>query len=553
MPAATPALSLPTPEQNRRKGMVGRILSLLYSLLQGNVIANLLFGIALVIGFLHGWLKLTYPYAWMTFAYDIPMIIAMVIVMLRLPKNVPWFPDCQIGTAIKLLFGCCILYVLLPFGVPWLLRMASLRGWCLPPLMMLLGYHVIRSVRQMEIFVWLVILLGVGTAIYGIWFQTEEQVRAMMLLDPSVEAKLIGNFYTTSQGTGFRRFSTFVSAAVFGSTMAICTVFAVTRLLLPGVSMLERAILLPASAVCSYAVISSGSRTSLVLLALGIGIVTIFRKGMFRIIIVPAILVVVALAAIRATDGVAGERFMSLLDYDTVAGRVRIVVAPAFDFMLNYPFGGGVGRAGHGVPGIFLTASRGFEVRTTDGDIGRVVADMGLLGLAVYIMMLYAGTGDSIRWMWKLRESNLSAIAAPAGTLFLLGLAQVTTGSPYLGIPAGTLLWLLFGGLRRMVEEYDRLAATEGDAVEDLPQFVSFVRRERMASLYAHAVKKAVEPKGGARPVRWLSSSLRGRSNFTSKSTAGNTSATAASSGAELPRSKPRFLFRRDSTKKPGS
>jgi hypothetical protein len=553
MPTAAARLpALPTPEQDKRKGLLGRIISTIYGLLQGNVIANLLFGIALVIGFLHGWLKLTYPYAWMTFAYDIPMVIAMVIVMLRLPKNVPWFPESQIGTAIKLLVGCCILYVLLPLGVPWILRLASLRGWCLPPLMMLLGYHVIRSVRQMEIFVWLVILLGVGTSIYGIWFQSEEQIRAMMLLDPSLETKLIGNFYTTSQGTGFRRFSTFVSAAVFGTTMAICTVFAVTRLLLPGVSLIERAILLPSAGLCSYAVISSGSRTSLVLLALGIAVVTVFRKGMFRIVIIPAVLVGVALVAIRATDGVAGERFLSLLDYDTVAGRIRIVVAPAIDFMLNYPFGGGVGRSGHGVPGIFLASARGFESRTTDGDLGRIVADMGILGLAVYVTMLYSGASDSIRWMWKLRESNLSAIAAPAGALFLLGLAQVTTGSPYLGIPSGTLLWLLFGGLRRMVEEYDRLAATEGESVEDLPQFVSFVRRERMTGLYAQTARNPVQPKGGARPVRWLSSSLRGRSQFTSKAATSN-STSDRSRGTELPRSKPRFLFRRDPTKKPGS
>jgi hypothetical protein len=546
MPAINAIASdVPAPIDDPSKGLVGRILAELWGLLRGNFIPNLLFGVALVIGFLHGWLKLTYPYAWMTFAYDIPMVIAMAIVLLRLPKNVPWFPQCQISTAIKLLVACCILYTLLPFGVPWMLRLASLRGWCLPPLMMLLGYHVIRSVRQMEIFVWLVILLGVGTSVYGIWFQSEEQVRAMMAMDPSMEAKLIGNFYTTSKGHGFRRFSTFVSAAVFGSTMAICTVFAVTRLLLPGVSKLERLILLPSAALCSYAVISSGSRTSLVLLITGIGVVTVFRKGMFKLIIIPGVLGIVAFLAIRVSDGIAGERFASLLDYDTVAGRVRIVIAPAIDFLFNYPLGGGVGRAGHGVPGIFIAAARGFDGRTTDGDIGRVVADMGIVGLGVYIMLLHAGASDSIRWMWKLRESNLSAIAAPAGALFLLGLVQVTTGSPYLGIPTGTLLWLLFGGLQRVVEEYERLAVTEGDAVEDLPQFVSFVQRERMTGLFTQAVKKGSSSRDTTRSTRWQSATLRRQPRIpTSRPT-------ARSRQADPFRTKPRFLFQRDGSRKP--
>jgi hypothetical protein len=105
------------------------------------------------------------------------------------------------------------------------------------------------------------------------------------------------------------------------------------------------------------------------------------------------------------------------------------------------------------------------------------------------VVMLHAGLSDSIRWLWKLRESNLAAIASPIGVIFILGLAQVVTGSPYLGIPAGMLIWILFGGLRRMVEEYDKLAKIEGEGVEDLPQFVSFIQRPQMAGLYGSPVK----------------------------------------------------------------
>ena len=38
-------------------------------------------------------------------------------------------------------------------------------------------------------------------------------------------------------------------------------------------------------------------------------------------------------------------------------------------------------------------------------------------------------------------------------------------------------------------EEYDKLAKTEGEGVEDLPQFVSFIQRPQMAGLYGSPVK----------------------------------------------------------------
>lgn len=515
-------------------GLAG-ILAQVKGVLSLNLFANLLFFSALVIGFLHGWLKMRYPHPLMTFAYDIPMTLALVLVLMKLKRSEKFFPDSRVSRAIQLLLCLSFIYALLPFGVPWLVRLSSFRGWCFAPLMMLLGYHLIRSVRQVEVFVWIMILLGTGTAVYGVFFQSEAEVRSMMALDSQLSTRLTGSFYANSQGTAFRHFSTYVTAAVFGSVMAICATFAVSRVLVPGGSWVERIGLLLCAGLCSYALVLTGSRTSMLLLVMGMVLSAGFSRGAARILVLPLLLAIPVVVGLSLVGGAAMERFGELLNPNALWGRVYIVVYPMWSMVLEHPLGGGLGRSGHGVPFSFAGMFRDFEFRGTDGDIGRVMSDFGLPGVIVYVVLLYSAAADALRWMWRLRESNLSVIAAPAGSMLLLSLVQVFTGSPFLGIPAGMLVWIMFGGLRRMVEEYEQKAALEGDAVEDLPEFVSFISRKRIASVFQGAPVQLTE-NVRKRPVR---------EKFVQIGVAPRESPVATVSGA----GKPRFLFRREPRK----
>jgi len=479
----------------RKDGAIVGFIKLIWSLLKDRLLANFLFLSALVIGFLHGWLKMKYRVSWMTFAYDAPMLLALVVVLFQLKRGDKLFPECAVSTSLKLLLGFSALYAVLPLGVPMLVSVAALRGWCFAPLMMLLGYHLVRSVRQMEIFVFLVLLLGTGTAMYGSFFQSAAEVQAMMELDPELEFRLRNTFYATKSGVSeFRRFSTYVTAAVFGGTMAICTTIAASWLMMPKAGWIQRIFLLGCGGLCAYAMLLTGSRTSLLLTILGVVLGSLFRKGGVKLMIVPAGLLGLLLAGLFISGSTRLERFSTLLNPEEVLGRVRIVVSPALSLLVEYPLGGGLGRSAHGIPAVLFSRITRFDVRTTDGDIGRIISDMGICGLVVYVVMLHAGLSDSIRWLTKLRESNLAAIASPIGVVFILGLVQVITGSPYLGIPAGMLLWILFGGLRRMVEEYDRLAKSEGSGVDELPQFVSFIQRSQMSGLYGTPVRASGPP-----------------------------------------------------------
>lgn len=484
----------------RGEGGLFGFLKLVWSLLKDRFLANMLFLAALVIGFLHGWLKMRYRAAWITFAYDAPMLLALVAVLFQLKRQDRLFPECQVSTSLKLLIGFALFYAIIPSGVPLLASIASLRGWCFAPLMMLLGYHLVRSVRQMEIFVWMVLLLGAGTAVYGSFFQTVEEVRAMMELDPELEYRLRNTFYATKDGGAeFRRFSTYVTAAVFGSVMAICTTISVSWIMMPGARWIQRIPLLAIGGMCGYALLLTGSRTSLVLTVAGLIVSAFFRKGGLKLLVVPLMLLSVLFIGLMLSGSNKVERFATLLNPAEVWGRVQIVLGPATSILIDYPLGGGLGRSGHGIPAVLIGTIKPYGLRTTDGDIGRITIDMGICGLVVYVVMLYSGLSDAIRWMLKLRESNLASIASPIGAIFMLGLAQVVTGSPYLGIPAGMLLWILFGGLRRMVEEYDALAKTEGEGVEELPQFASFIQRTQMTGLYGNPVK-ATAGVGTAKP-----------------------------------------------------
>jgi len=478
-------------DERSRPGIAGT-LRVIWSEIRTDFVATMLLLIALVIGFLHGWLKMKYPFTWMTFAFDVPVLAALSVTLAKLPRGTRWFPECGVSTSIKFLLAVCAIWAVLPFPVPWLAAVASSRAWCFSPILFLLGYHLFQTVRKVVLVIWGVLGLALATAVYGIFFQTEAEIREMMKNSPEMQLRLVGNFYATTTGAEFRRFSTFVSSAVFGATMAACTQFAVSRLYLPGCTLIERALLLAITGMCTYAVILSGSRTSLLLLGTSLLMTAIVRRGRLQWLVFPAITAGALYLGVAATKGGAGERFGSLLDSTTVWMRLFIVLGPMWRSLMAAPLGHGVGASGFGVPSVLVPQLREMlrespgaaEIEGADGDLGRLAIDLGIVGLTAYALLIYHGVRDSLRWMWTLRESRLGVVGVPAGAWFFMSLVQIPTGSPYLGIPFGPLTWIMFGALRRLIDEYDALKVIHGEDGEALPQFASFIQAPKLASLF---------------------------------------------------------------------
>jgi hypothetical protein len=472
------------PFRGRRKTFLQRFLALFAH----NHLGNFLFISAVFIGFFHGWIKLHYRTGALagltTFAFDIPLGLALAVTLLKIPKSSNWFPPSPTGMAIRALTVIAILYLIAPFGVPIIAGVSALRAWCFIPMIYLLGFHLTRSVRQVETYFWIIIGLGVVTAVYGLR-QTPEEIRRLMELDPTAKTRLMGTFYATATGEAkLRAFSTFVSAGAFGTTMAYSIMFALARFTVPGNRWTERIILGVAAAVMTSALLATASRSSLIMMGLGLFATAWYRRSFLQLLVLPAIAAVAYKLATQDISYGNSERFGSLLDFDTVIGRVYIGIAPALDSLAKFPLGGGLGRSGHGMPFMFYYLKNTYDIQEADGDLGRLLIDMGVIGFVAYFAMMTAGTREAFRCMRDLRETPLGVVGTPGGAMFAISIVMIPTGSPFLGIPSGALLWFFLGALERLTEEYHKAAAVSPEAARYNPMFVSFIEPPKQRTLF---------------------------------------------------------------------
>lgn len=419
--------------------------------MQGNALAATLLLTAIVIGFVHGLMKVRYRSPLVTFAFDIPLTISFAITLLSIKRGRNIFPVHPISSALKMLIGLCALYGLLPFGLPFLVTLAAFRGWCFIPLIFLLGYHLTRSRQQLDAFIWLLLLLGLITLLYGMR-QTPEEVRRMMQADSILEARFRNQFYATKSGSQFRVFSTFVSSGAFGSTMAFCSLFAVGRMISASIGTLQRLILMALFGGLVYGILLSGSRSSLLLLGIGLVVITAFiRRIRLPVISVLALGAIATLSTVRLNENMLG-RFRTLLDPTELFGRIWIVIFPGWRELSEQPWGWGLGRSGHGVPGSLLRFIGPVDWKPIDGDLGKLMVDFGVLGILMLSWLLYVATREIFRVARDLGTRDEGRIVLPAAGWFLGSVFTVSVGSPFLGIPTGALTWFFLGASVRLHE-----------------------------------------------------------------------------------------------------
>ena len=152
--------------------------------------------------------------------------------------------------------------------------------------------------------------------------------------------------------------------------------------------------------------------------------------------------------------------------------------------MATLPFGGGLGRSGHGIPGVLTHLLQEFDWRPVDGDLGRLGVDMGIIGIVVFSWLLIAGVMDAFRNMKELRDTPLAIVGVPAGAMFMIAVGIMPTGSPFLAIPNGALLWFFLGALDRLTLEYRRLESLAPDEVKSNEMFTSFIQPRRTRLLF---------------------------------------------------------------------
>jgi hypothetical protein len=431
------------------------------AILRADPFINGVLVMAVTIGFFHGWLKIRFPHPVTTFLFDAFLGLALALTFLKLKRREPFIPKGAIGESLKAFYVVCVIYAFLPFGPPLLVSIAALRGWCFPTLMFCLGYHLTKSLQQVRGYFYVLILLGVITASYGLQ-QTPEEIEKQKEQDENFAERYKFTYYDKGGGERqFRNFSTFVSAGVFGNVMAYVSVFAIVLISDPKTSKRERLLLIPATGLMCYAIMLSGARTSFISLGLGLIVIAWYRRNFQNFVIIPAAIYVALKIAASVTAGAASDRFSSLLKIGEVVERVFIPTYLGWNFMMDHLFGGGLGKSGYSVPFVFVQKLNYTDRYWVDGDLGCLMIEMGIIGLLFFGRLIWAAVKTAYTSLDRLRDTPVSTVALASAACLVLALGHFPIGAPFLSIPMGAMVWFFLGTLQKLSDEHQEQPLTQ--------------------------------------------------------------------------------------------
>lgn len=431
------------------------------ALLSSDPVVNSVVAAAITAGFFHGWLKIRFPSPATTFLFDALLSLALVLAYLKQKRRTTFIPRGPIGAALKSFYLLCFLYLLLPWGPPIIISVAAVRGWCFATLMFSLGYQLTQDIHQVKGYFYFLIILGLITAGYGLR-QSPAEIERLMDENEYFAERYQNTYYVTSKGRELRVFSTFVSSGAFGGTMAYVAIFAIALLSDPGVSKKERWLLILAIIPIAYAMVRSGSRSALISLFFGFVIIAWHRRNLVNWVIVPSCIVLVIKVAVSATGGSALERYSSLLNFDEVYYRNSIPTSIGWNYMMDgHLLGGGLGKSTYSVPS-FLSARVAYrDYKPSDGDLGRLMIETGVPGLIFFGWVLFVAVRSVLGWLHRFQNTPVSTVALACAGCVVMALASFPSGSPFLGIPMGAMVWFFVGTMQKLFEQHERGALGE--------------------------------------------------------------------------------------------
>jgi O-antigen ligase len=282
--------------------------------------------------------------------------------------------------------------------------------------------------------------------------QNAQDVEQRMKDDAVFAARYFNVHYTTSRGSQLRRFSTFVSSGAFGGTLATVGIVLVALATDPRTRNGERTLLAVACGFLVYGIILSGARTAMGCFVIGVALVLWFRRAVSQAIVWSVALAVVVKLAVDATYGNAAERFTTLFRLDEIVQRNIIPAWIGWNYMVDHPLGGGLGRSSHGVPFFLMTRMDREGFVQADGDLGRLMIELGIPGLVLFGWVMGVGLKTAFASVAATRNTPLLTAALANAACFLAAAMVIPTGSPFLGIPTGMLVWFLQGAMLRLRE-----------------------------------------------------------------------------------------------------
>ncbi len=328
-----------------------------------------------------------------------------------------------------------------------LVGLIGLRVSLLYALLMPVGYWFFDSrERSVRFFIFLS-LISVPVAAFGI-FQYFAGPGWLTSLSPGFARAV---FYASGTGSGggyyFRTISTFVQTGGFSIYLCFMMIVAVAQFNMTSLRK-QRWWIIAVFGLQFLALLTTGGRSPLVLLFVGIALLMTMQGRMARLLPIVAVLAVLFIGSVIVLGPVVAERFGTLLNLEAVQQRnIPLVYGWLYEAMNTDVAGMGAGYA--------TVASRHAGVTPLNGSVventfARIRFETGLPGLALYVVFVLALVRECIRVPQQTSDRELrwlvSACAAFLMVNIFLGLPW---GTPFDTSPTNVYLWFFLGFMAR--------------------------------------------------------------------------------------------------------
>lgn len=405
----------------------------------------------LVLGFFLGPLKLIGT-SWLSYlsADGLALLIIVVVFSLRIAKGKPLFVASPLSLPLLLLAAYCVLELANP-EAPFLRSVLGLRSWLMYLGFYFVGFYTFRSVKQLERLYSLLIVLGVVTALYGVYqWRAGPQAFASWSEYYGEYARLA--WYTQSDRV-FRAFSTFVAAGTFGGNMAVVMILAFSVAMSREVRSVWRVLAAAAFPVMGVGIAASGSRGPVALLLLSAAAALVMIAGVKpKLAVMAKVLPMLAVAVfliVLLVGPVVGQRFSTIFDPEQFFWKWFGPFTRGLSIAREHPFGMGLGYTA-GVPRFIANpALRDLPGTNLDSGYGSAAAELGFIGLVLFgYFAVTVGIRGFRTWISLPPGRTKDLLLGPALYAATYPMVSVIF-QPQAALPGSIYFWLLIGMLFR--------------------------------------------------------------------------------------------------------
>jgi hypothetical protein len=341
----------------------------------------------------------------------------------------------------------CFMYIAIPTPVSFMGMAVALKQRLFYVPLVFVGYHFMRGDADLAKLLRVIAWSSIPVSLFGTY---------LFFVGPAglsaIGANYSWDFVSTSGAAGIQFWrvpGTFNSPGQYGAFLYSVGTLLVGFLLVTNPRKQDRLVLLLALACLLPALLTSGSRTPLLLLFVSSGLVAVLSRKLSRAGIIGAIVYFVVVFSIGAFGAGVGDRVSSIATQENVDRFTTTFFGQLFiSIVLNDPVGMGLGT---GTIGARHFSPEG-TVQLVESYFGLLAREMGALGL-ISFMVLGVSVGAAVvrgrKWM-KQAEAMPIWNAIFVQSMLTLGLMPLSTGVD--AIPTNLYFWFFVGVAIKMVD-----------------------------------------------------------------------------------------------------